>query len=81
MPELLPELGDLVDEPHDEMSTECLGEPAERLHGRGVLSALDARDRGVAGPHALRQLGLAQLQLATASDDDPRQRLVRREPL
>jgi hypothetical protein len=46
-----------------------------------MLPALDARDRGVAGPHALRQRGLAQPQLTPSAYNDPRQRLIRREPL
>jgi hypothetical protein len=63
------------------MGPERLGKPAERLHGRGMLSALDARDRRVAGPYALSQLGLAESQLAPAAYDDPRQSLIWREPL
>jgi hypothetical protein len=74
-------LGDLVNESDDEMGAKRPREPAERLHGRGMLSALDTRDRGVAGPHALRELGLAQLQLTTAAYNDPCQRLIRRESL
>jgi hypothetical protein len=74
-------LGDLVNESDDEMGAKRLREPAERLHGRGMLPALDARDRGVAGSHALREFGLAQLQLTPAAYNDPRQRLIRREPL
>jgi hypothetical protein len=42
----------------------------------GVLAALDARDRGVAGSHALGRLGLAESELAPPANDDPRQRLI-----
>jgi hypothetical protein len=35
----------------------------------------------MAGPHAPRQLGLAEPELTPATDHDPRQRLIRRERL
>jgi hypothetical protein len=70
-------LSNLVNESDDEMGPKRLGEPAKRLHSRGVVPALDARDRGVACPHPLRQLRLAQPQLTPAAYHDPRQRLVR----
>jgi prepilin signal peptidase PulO-like enzyme (type II secretory pathway) len=75
------QFGDVVREAHDEIGLKRGSEPAQRLHGRGVSAALYAGDRGVAGFHALRQLGLAQSQLAAPANDDPGQPLIGRQAL
>ncbi len=62
-------------ERQDEVDSEGLGDALERIEGDPVEAALDAGDRGVAGPCPFRQLLLRELPSGPMLPDDTSQLL------